>query len=216
LKLARRLATINGDATPQATVRLMSLLGSPGVANSDVLTVSVISDIEKVIKEDLPMLPPPPPPPPAAEMATPVFAPTSATIAALPLNVRDFLARRPDLLGARTGLGAVAASNAAGMTTAAREDTPLKLAENEVMTIAQDYSDPRLGEGLRRAAAAIGNSWPSAKDVMWLGESGRAPALDLAFRSVAEEKLADFVNLLKIAVSDQDAKELDELLAKMA
>lgn len=213
LKLAKRLAAINGDATPQATVRLMSLLGSPGVASSDVLTVSVISDIEKVIKEELP---PVPPPPPAPEMATPIFAPTGATIAALPINVRDFLARRPDLLGARTGLGAVAASSAAGMTTAAREDTPLKLAENEVMTIAQDYSDPRLGEGLRRAATAIGGSWPSPKDAMWLGESGKAPALDLAFRSVGEEKLADFANLLKTAVSNQNAGELDELLTKMA
>src|SRR5690606_5166620 len=54
LKLAKRLAAINGDATPQATVRLMSLLGSPGVAASDVMTFSVISDIEKVIKAELP------------------------------------------------------------------------------------------------------------------------------------------------------------------
>ena len=84
------------------------------------------------------------------------------------------------------------------------------------MNITQDYSDSRLGEGLRRAAAAIDPNWPSAKDALWLGESGKAPAVDLAFRAVGEEKLADFANLLKTAVSGQDAKALDELMTKMA
>ena len=41
-------------------------------------------------------------------------------------------------------------------------------------------------------------------------------ALDLAFRAVGDEQLGDFANLLKSAVSDQDPKELDELLTKMA
>ncbi|MGL4314536.1 MAG: hypothetical protein ACRCSO_11170, partial [Sphingomonas sp.] len=47
LRLGRRLATINGEATPQATVRLMALLGSPAIAASDVLTISVLADIER-------------------------------------------------------------------------------------------------------------------------------------------------------------------------
>jgi hypothetical protein len=102
------------------------------------------------------------------------------------------------------------------VTTAARDDTDLKLGETEVMAIAQDYSDPGLGDGLRRAAAAIGGNWPSAKDAMWLGESGKPLALDSRFRSVGEEKVADFANLLKSAVAAQDAKALDDLLASMA
>ena len=211
LKLAKRLATINGDATPQATVRVMSLLGSPGVANSDVLTVSVISDLENVVKEELPAVPAPPPapeqPPGAVTFSRAPFRLDTAMLRAMPIT--------PDLASTRSGLALVAAANAAGTTTAAREDTSLKLGESEVMNIAQDYSDPRLGEGLHRAASSIGGDWPSAKDAMWLGGSGKAPTVDRAFRAVGEEKLADFANLLKAAVSDQDAKELDELLTKI-
>ena len=181
LKLTKRLAAIDGQATPQATVRLLSLLGSPGVANSDILTVSVISDMEKVISGTLP-------PPPATG--------TTATTS--------------------TGAATIAAATAAGTTTAARDDTDLKLGESEVLAIAQDYSDLRLGEGLARAAAAIGGGWPAAADAAWLGGSGKAPAVDLAFRNVGEEKLADFATLLKSAVTDQSSKELDDLLANMA
>ncbi len=93
--------------------------------------------------------------------------------------------------------------NAAGLTTASREDTLLKLNEGEVMDIAQDYGDPLLGAGLQRAAAAIGDKWPSAKEALWLGESGKALTVDLAFRTVEEEKLADFATLLKDAVTAQ-------------
>lgn len=220
LKLAKRLAAINGEATPQATVRLMSLLGSPGVASSDVMTVSVISDIERVMKEELPDVPPPQQPAPA--VALPFGAAPH-----MPIGMREMLARRaaeagaagpisPDLAATRSGLALVAAANAAGATTAAREDTPLKLGEAEVMNIGQDYSDSRMGEGINRAASAIDPNWPSAKEALWLGESGKAPAVDLAFRAVGEEKLADFANLLKTAVSGQDSKALDELMAKMA
>lgn len=217
LKLAKRLANINGDATPQATVRVMSLLGSPAVANSDVLTVSVISDLEKVIKEDLPAVPPPPP---AQPLPSPLPPGGPVTLPGGPIRfdprVLRGLTLSPDIVAARSGLNLVAASNAAGTTTAARDDTALKLGESEVMAIAQDYSDSRLGEGLHRATDSIGGNWPSAKDATFIGESGKAPALDLAFRAVGEEKLADFAGLLKSAVSDQDPKELDELLAKMA
>jgi hypothetical protein len=214
LKLAKRLATINGDATPQATVRLMSLLASPGVANSDIMTVSVVSDIEKVIKADLPALP---------EPVQPIDR-TIAAAAATPADRIELIRRArelggsglADLLAARDGLARVAAASAAGTTTAARDDTQLKLGEGEGMDVAQDYSDPRLGEVLRRAASAIRGDWPSAKDAVWLGESGKSLAVDVAFRAVGEEKLGDFADLLKAAVTAQDVNAIDELLAKMA
>ena len=92
----------------------------------------------------------------------------------------------------------------------------LKLGETEVLDIAQDYADPLLGAGLQRAAPAIGDKWPTAKDALWLGESGRALAVDLAFRTVEEEKLADFAGMLKDAVAAQQDKDIDQLVAKMA
>jgi hypothetical protein len=248
LKLAKRLAAINGQATPQATVRLMSLLGSPGVAGSDVMTVAVISDFEKVVKEELPPPPEPDPvtPPPDATrpqiprptiprpgiprptiprtgvpgipglnpgLRRPAIAGAPApAIGPLPENIRTLA---PNFTALRAGLNRVAVANLARITTAAREDTPLKLGEGEVMDVAQDYSDPRLGEGLQRVAAAIGGGWPSAKEAVWLGESDKALPVDLAFRAVAEERLADFAALLKAAVTAQDTKAVDDLLAKM-
>jgi hypothetical protein len=206
----------------------MSLLASPAVANSDVMTVSAISDLEKVAKEDLPPPPPPPPPPPAPPGLPRRFPPirldqpdAGGLIPGGPFRfdpgaLRTILPIAPGVATDRPGLAVVSAASAAGVTTAARDDTDLKLGETEVMAIAQDYSDPGLGDGLRRAAAAIGGNWPSAKDAMWLGESGKPLALDSRFRSVGEEKVADFANLLKSAVAAQDAKALDDLLASMA
>lgn len=266
LKLAKRLAAINGQATPQAAVRLLTLLGSPRVATSDVLTASVISDMEKIVKDELPEvipLPEPSTPPivaqpdpgeptpapapvrPPIKLPRPPIAETPPIIAPRPRILSTTMLRaaiNPALLSARTlkaeavdappaaetlttqpevatlrpGLTRLAVANAVGLSTSSREDTPLKLGEGEVMDVAQDYSDARLGEGLHRAQAAIGDEWPSAKEALWLGESGKALEIDHAFRTVGEEKLADFADLLKDAVSSQKPKAVDDLIGKMA
>lgn len=233
LKLARRLAAINGEATPQAAVRLMSLLGSPAVASSDILTAAVIADFEKVIKEELPPVtepadtkPEPAPAPgpttkPAPGETPPIFVdPTRFTsLRATKLTAARTLkldAVKLEAAELRPGLARLAVADAAGLTTAKREDTPLKLGETEVLDIAQDYADPLLGAGLQRAAPAIDAKWPAAKDALWLGESGKALAVDLAFRTVEEEKLSDFAGMLKEAVSAQKDKDIDQLVAKMA
>src|SRR5206468_12892603 len=129
----------------------------------------VISDVEKVIKQDLPA-PPPESAPPAPQPAPPGPMTLPRPFRFDPRLLRNNPDISPDIFGARSGFNLVAAADAAGTTTAARDDTPLKLGESEVMTIAQDYSDPSLGAGLRRAADSIGGSWPSAKDATWLGE----------------------------------------------
>lgn len=115
----------------------------------------------------------------------------------------------------RPGLFRLAVANAAGLTTASREDTKLMLGESEVMDIAQDYASPILGEGLARVRQVLGEDWISDKAALWLGESGKALALDAALRVVDEEKLPDFAALLKDAVSAQKPKALDDLLAKL-
>ena len=314
LKLARRLAAINGQATPQATVRLMSLLGRPAVARSDVLTAAVIADMEKVVKQDLPsvLLPfestiqpvpaapaidattaqpaPTPVPGPAPTPVSPTVPPISAIpISAIPIEVAimpipprvfnptvlggmrmlraDAVTRQPSefrraALGGlftpspapapapapipspaatptpvaqpspvpapapaepvpaappevRPGLMRLAVASAAGLTTASREDTKLMLGESEVMDIAQDYAARNLGEGLARVTQLLGTEWISDKNALWLGESGKALALDAALRVVDEEKLPDFAALLKDAVTAQKVRALDELLGKL-
>ncbi len=220
LKLAKRVAAINGNATPQATVRLLSLLGSRSIASSDVLTVAVVSDLEKVIAKDLPVVNLPPVPivlPPASTDSITASPPIRATIdPSILTRVGGLRVLQPDIATLRPGLTRIAVADAAGVSTAAREDTPLKLGESEVLDIAQDYADVRLGDGLSRVVATLGKDWPTAKEAMWLGESGKALAIDHAFRTVAEEKLSDFADLLKSAVTAQKPTNIDELISKMA
>ncbi len=246
LKLAKRLAKINGEATPQAAARLMTLLSRPGVASSDILTASVIADVEKVVAADLPEVPTevsitPAPLPPVAPAPTPTAQPAPATAPIRTVSgirptftaVNPTLLRRlsttgrvapatltakpasADLTALRVGLTRVAAAEEAGLTTKARADTELKLGEAEVMDVAQDYGDPRLGEGLARLAGALGEKWPAVKDAVWLGESGRALALDFAFRKVPEESVQDFAALAKAAADKQEVDEIDSLLGKV-
>jgi hypothetical protein len=100
----------------------------------------------------------------------------------------------------------------------------LLLGETQVAAVAVNYADPRLGDGLARAAAALAgldpadtatNPWPSDPDVLWLGQSGLALVVDAAFRTVAAERLADSATLLKTAVSAQDTTAVTDLVQQM-
>lgn len=217
LSLARRVAAITAEATPQATARLMTLLGSRAVARSDVLTVSVLADLEKLIE------------PSTEAPTTPVIGGTPVVDRAVSLralragtavSVNPAVLSRlqpasAELATAREGLTRLTIADAAGLSTAARADTELKLADTEVMAVAQDYSDPRLGDGLDRMNAALPDAGLGEKGAVWLGESGRALAVDAAFRAVAGEKTADFAELLKKAVGKKDAEAIDKLLTEM-
>src|SRR5690606_28515791 len=214
----------------------------PGVATSDILTASVIADVEKVIAAELPELPEDvsitpglPPAAPAPRPSRPPAAPPSRTPDGLPprstavnptlrprmataTRLAPTLMARPasiDLTALRVGLTRLAAAEEAGVTTRARSDTELKLGEAEVMDVAQDYGDPRLGEGLARLRGALGDEWPATKDAVWLGESGRALSVDLAFRKLPEESVHDFAALVKAAADKQEADEIDSLLGKV-
>jgi hypothetical protein len=106
-------------------------------------------------------------------------------------------------------------SAALGSSTAARADTELNLSEGEVLDVAQDYSGPRLGEGLARLDRALGEDWPDAKGALWLGGTGRALELDAAFRTLPGEQLADFAELLGKAVDGQSEADITQALEKM-
>ncbi|MBV9931288.1 MAG: hypothetical protein JO013_10125 [Alphaproteobacteria bacterium] len=190
LGLTKRVAAVDGKATPQAAARALALLGAPQVAESDILTAAVVSDLERA----------------AAPEAT-------AAPATLPAGNTGIVP--PSLAAARIGLTRIALATALGASTAGREDTPLGLSTAEVLDIAEDYSGPHLGEGLARARQSLGKDWPSVKDAVWLGGTGRALDLDAAFRAIPGEQADDFAALLKDAAGKQDAGALDALIGKM-
>ncbi|HEX5182277.1 MAG TPA: hypothetical protein VFW19_03890 [Allosphingosinicella sp.] len=208
LGLTSRMAAVDAQATPLAVARALALLGSPQVADSDILTVSVLTDLESAAAPvRLPPVPIPLPPvklPPVAPAPAP--APTSKLPpVATPIN----------LAVAKSGLDRIALATTLGTSTAARDDTTLNLSAAEVLDIAQDYSGANLGEGLARAQQALGSGWPDVKGAVWLGGTGKALALDAAFRAIPGEETADFAGLLKDAAAKQDASAIDALLAKM-
>ncbi|TGX53698.1 hypothetical protein E5A73_12845 [Sphingomonas gei] len=285
LKLEKRFASINARATALGTARVMALLGGRAVSGSDILTASVIADLEAVIKAiptqaDLPKTDPAPtttpaptpssgespkpkpapgetPPiivqPPvllrptlldasvltagpslsramaaapavaltkkeaaAAAEATPSLVPAAAALALRAATVNPALAgiaqpASADLAVARSGLNRLAlAASTGNLTLAAGND--IVLGDGEVMDVAQDYSDPRLGEGLARLQAQIGESWPNAAQAVWIGESARALLLDSAFRTLAASALPDLATAIGRAVDSKDVRAIDQAL----
>jgi hypothetical protein len=88
------------------------------------------------------------------------------------------------------------------------------ISEGDVIDVASDYADSRLGEGLDRVIAALGEDRPLTQAAaLWLGESDRALELDRAAREVKAASLAKFASdLLKVS-EDQDLDALDLLIA---
>ena len=84
----------------------------------------------------------------------------------------------------RPGLTRLAAARAAlSEATRAPPPNPL-LTEADVVDVASDYGDPRLGDGLNRLTAVMAPD-PLARDsLLWLGDSGQALALDRTAQAV--------------------------------
>lgn len=199
LGLAKRMAAINGKATPQAAARAMALLGAPAIAQSDILTTAVVTDLERAA------------------------APERRRFPGFPIPILRTLEIKPgeaqpapalNLATTRIGLTRIALADLQGVSTALRDDTPLSLSVAEVLDIAQDYSGPRVGEGLARAQAALGKDWPDVKTALWLGGTGKALDLDAALRAIPGEQAAGFAKLLNDAAGKQDAAALDAVIAK--
>lgn len=222
LKLDKRLAAIDLKATPQASARMMALLGAPTIAASDVMTAAVIADLEKVAAAE---------PAPVDTIGTGPIATDPIALARIrrlteltgtaspragPLVLSRDLATARDLMVARTGLGRITMAGALGSSTAVRADTELGLSESEVIDLASDYGSPTLGEGITALKSVLGEAWPKPKDAITIGDSGLALALDAAFQKVGPEALSDLAAKTKKAVAAGDTAALQDLIASIA
>lgn len=232
LGLEKRFAAINARATALGTARLMALLGGRAVSGSDILTASVIADIEFVLKSipttaELPK-----------EAAKPLEIPGGGIAGGLPKP----LVERPTLLDASVisaagvakpvesaaaparastaalaGLAQPASASLAisrtGLTklalTVIAAGNTIVLGDGEMMDVAQDYSDPRLGDGLARLDGLLAKEWPDPKQAVWLGESQRALLLDMAFRTLPASKLPTLADAVLKAVDGKKAEAID-------
>ena len=201
LKLEKRLAAIDAQATPQASARAMALLGAPAIVGSDILTAAVIADLEKVST---------PAPAPAPAPAAPRTLATAAV--ASPLS----LLRATDLSVARTGLTRINLATALGTTPAASPDTELNLSESEVLDVAADYGGARLGEGFAAIAPLIGGDWPTAKQAVAIGDSGVALELDAGLLAAKPDQLPGLADQVKSAATKSDADALAQIAKSLA
>ena len=87
------------------------------------------------------------------------------------------------------------------------------LTEADVVDVASDYGDPRLGDGLDRLAAAMAQD-PLARDILvWLGDSGQALAVDRVAQTLSAAGLADFAARLRPIAGGKQTDALVRLLA---
>lgn len=157
----------------------------------------------------------------AAPTAAAAAAPAAATINPATINPAVAGLVQPaslDLAVARAGLNRLALATATGATTSdlVATNTDIVLGDGEVMDVAQDYTDPRLGQGLARLAAQIGNNWPSAKQAVWLGDSQRALLLDTTFRTLDASALPALADAVGKAVDAKDSDAIDKAIASAA
>jgi hypothetical protein len=91
-----------------------------------------------------------------------------------------------------------------------------KLSDGDVIDVASDYADPRLGEGLTRIDAALGEDAAlSQAAALWIGGTGLALDLDRAAREVSPANLPAFVTELAEVTQNQDTEALSQLIANV-
>ena len=171
LGLTARVNAINAVSTPFAAARIAALLGAPRIIASDILTAAAVHDLEAA-------LPPLPSPGPTTE-------PTPGPIPERPTSVLPGLVSpRVDLVpvtALRPGLTRLTSARVA-LSEAIRARLPAgqrpPLTEADVVDVATEYGDPRLGDGLARLGAAMAQDALARDSLLWLGDSGQALALD--------------------------------------
>lgn len=207
LDLDARVASVRDRATPFAEARILTFLGAPPLLASASLMANAVRDLEAAV----------PAPPPADDSDT-----RPPTVIRPPIDTRPTDVLRPggtigrlDLLGAgenvRTGIDRLRLTRS---ILARGEAAPELLSEGDVIAVASDYGDPRLGEGLERLTDALGAEPLDQPGALWIGDSDRALDLDRAARDVSRTALATFAGDVRDAVIARDLGTLDRLIAE--
>lgn len=205
LGVVTRVKKLNDVATTFGAARLSAFLGSPKIMNSDALFLAAVSRLERIVPEAKPE---PTPTPPTRLPTEEFFNP------ALRLNRIGTLS--PTLAAGRlqpAGLTRLAATRASLNIALAKEaDVKPLLTEGDVLDVASDFADPRLGEGLGRLEKALGE--PMKKpELTWLADTDNILDLDRTARDVDPGDMGKFAEALKKAVAAKDQGVVDGLIA---
>ena len=201
LALATRVAAITNRATPFAEARILSFLGAPRILQFPILMANAIRDLERAVP---PILSP---------------APGGGTGTTPPIIVQ------PSESVLRGTTGGIAGPLANAITRAGASRVSLSrlvrgtnvelLSEGDVIAVATDYADPRLGEGLERLTAALATQPLDHASEMWIGDNDKALDVDRASRDVAQAKLSAFADDLRQAVVARNLDTLNQVVAQV-
>jgi hypothetical protein len=214
LNLTPRVTAINARATPFAVARINAFLGAPRISASDILVASAVRDLE-VALPPAPTAPPPVTPAPTDPRPT---TPIPGPIVTRPGVAPGRGAIGTEVLRARVPGGTTRLADARLVTNLAIRarvpaGQPELLTEADVVDVASDYGDARLGDGLDRLAATMAKE-PLARDgLLWLGDSGQALALDRTAASLSSAELTNFADRLRPIVAGKQTDALTRLLA---
>ena len=210
LGLTARVNTIRTRSTPFAAARVTAFLGAPRISASDLLMTSSVHDLEAA-------LPPVPPPQPAPTPGPVPDPPTSLRPGVNPdraLAAPSARAGLTRLTDARAALNDITRARAAAALPPGGGGTPLPLTETDVVDVASDYGDPRLGDGLDKLTAAMRADALARAELIWLGDSGHALELDKVTQAMTSTELAAFGNQLRPIARGKQTQALVQLLAQ--
>ncbi len=207
LGLAAREKKLTDESTPFAAARIAAFLGSPKIMASDAFFFAAVHELEAAV-------------PPLIETATPAAAAaaTAATTTRLSTASTAALvaAARPTLAPGRierTGLSRLTVNRVLTNATLAAGGGQQLLTEGDIVDVAADFSDPRLGEGLDKLTAALGAPPLTRVQLAWLADNGDILDLDDQARSLDAADLATFATGLRTAVNASDAAAVGKLIA---
>jgi hypothetical protein len=185
LGLTAQVAAVIARATPFAVARLTAFLGAPRINASDVLLPAAVTALEAAL---------PPAVAPGPITTPPILTPPASAGLSRLNSARDAfrLVTRPPL----------------------PPGTPLPLTEADVVDVASDFEDPHLGDGLALLASAMMADPLVRGDLVWLGGSGQALAVDGEAAALGSAALADFAGKLRPIVRGKETDALVQLLAQ--
>lgn len=215
LGVTTRVRNILNSATTFGAARATAFLGSPKILNSDPFLLNAVVRLEKVI--------PPTPATPAdgstPTLPTPPIVPTrpAPPVALRPSTAEALRAFRSGRTFGRIEPAGLSRLAAARVLANARtvEDAGAKalLTEGDVIDVASDFADPRLGEGLDRLTKALGPPALTKAELTFLADSDNILDLDRTARDVDAPDLPAFATKLRTAITNKDEAAIDALIA---
>ncbi len=199
LSLKTRFNALKKASTAAAVARINELLQIKAVRESDLFTVAAIKELEETI--------------PGAERSASALEISAIRAAMLDrsTSTRSLRTIEPTLAISRAGL-------LSSRVERARLDAGFikrkMLSESDVLSVARNFRQPELGQGISRIAEATEPEIFEKKSGMWLGDTGLALEIDVIGMKAGGSQLKELAPAIAEAVKAQDSDTIKKVVEK--